>query len=163
MQYTLRPLVETDRQAVTDIFNYFVVNSFSVFRDIKVGLDHFGAIFDSANKYPAVVAVTENKELIGFAWLKPYKPIRTCDKTAVITYFIMPDHTGAGLGSRFLGYLKERARAMGIDTILASVSSRNDGSIRFHLNHGFVECGRFPEVGIKFGEPFDFVWFVKKI
>jgi L-amino acid N-acyltransferase YncA len=45
-----------------------------------------------------------------------------------------------------------------VDTILASISSRNDGSIRFHKKNGFRECGRFRRVGRKFGQDFDIVW-----
>lgn len=37
-------------------------------------------------------------------------------------------------------------------------SSHNTGSVRFHQRHGFVECGRFLQVGIKSGQPFDMIW-----
>jgi len=47
---------------------------------------------------------------------------------------------------------------MGIDTFLAHISSLNEGSIRFHLRHGFTECGRFRCVGTKRGQDFDMVW-----
>jgi phosphinothricin acetyltransferase len=47
---------------------------------------------------------------------------------------------------------------MGVDTFLAHISSLNEGSIRFHLRHGFTECGRFRCVGRKRGHDFDMVW-----
>jgi len=40
----------------------------------------------------------------------------------------------------------------------AHISSLNEGSIRFHLRHGFTECGRFRRVGRKRGQDFDMVW-----
>jgi phosphinothricin acetyltransferase len=46
-------------------------------------------------------------------------------------------------------------------SLLANVSSRNEASLNFHLKNGFVECGRFKDVGTKFGEYFDVVWLQK--
>ncbi|WP_277619444.1 GNAT family N-acetyltransferase [Methanoculleus sediminis] len=39
----------------------------------------------------------------------------------------------------------------------------NEGSIRFHRWHEFVECGRFESVGTKRGFPFEVVWMQKEI
>jgi phosphinothricin acetyltransferase len=81
--------------------------------------------------------------------------------TAEITYFIRPDCTGKGIGSIMLEYLLGGAREKGLHCILASISSLNEGSIRFHLRNGFSECGRFREVGKKRGKLFDIVWMQK--
>jgi phosphinothricin acetyltransferase len=50
-----------------------------------------------------------------------------------------------------------------VETILASISSRNEGSLRFHRKHGFRECGCFEGVGRKFDQDFDVVWMQKRI
>ncbi len=55
------------------------------------------------------------------------------------------------------------ARHRGIDRILASISSRNEESLAFHHNHGFTECGRFPEVNVKFGQPLDVVRMIRRL
>lgn len=47
---------------------------------------------------------------------------------------------------------------MRVSSILAGISSRNDGSIAFHGSLGFRECGRFLAIGRKWGESFDVVW-----
>ncbi len=52
---------------------------------------------------------------------------------------------------------------MKIDTIMASVSSLNESSLQFHVNHGFTESGRFIRIGKKFNRDFDVVWFQKNI
>jgi phosphinothricin acetyltransferase len=39
----------------------------------------------------------------------------------------------------------EEARDIGVDTIVASISSRNEGSVWFHRKNGFVECGKAPQ------------------
>ena len=62
-----------------------------------------------------------------------------------------------------LGHLETAGKAQGIRTILASISSLNEGSIRFHERHGFIECGRFRNVGLKRGMVYDTVWMQKDI
>jgi phosphinothricin acetyltransferase len=108
--------------------------------------------------YPAIVAKAAAGKVAGFAFLRPYHFAETFKRTAEITYFLLPEHTRLGLGTAFLEELVKAARAMGIDSILASVSSLNQASLNFHLRHGFKECGRFPRVGRKFGEDFDVVY-----
>lgn len=90
--------------------------------------------------------------------LRPYNPIPAFSKTAEITYFIKPDFTGHGLGKTLLYYLIDEGRKKGLTTILASISSLNKGSIKFHLKNGFVECGRFKSIGQKQGKTFDIVY-----
>ena len=77
--------------------------------------------------------------------------------------FVQPEMTGMGLGAQMLAYLETAGKEKGITTILASISSLNEGSIRFHERHGFTECGRFARVGIKNGIVFDTVWMQKFI
>lgn len=50
-----------------------------------------------------------------------------------------------------LAVLLERSRAMGMHSIVAAVDSENAASLRFLQREGFIEVGRFPEVGFKFG------------
>jgi len=45
----------------------------------------------------------------------------------------------------------------GITNILANISSLNSRSIDFHKKNGFVECGRFKNVGRKKEQLFDTV------
>jgi phosphinothricin acetyltransferase len=96
-----------------------------------------------------------------FAMLRPYNMMSVFSRTAEISCFIAPGMTGKGLGSHLVTHLLKEGRERGIATILAGISSRNDGSIRFHERLGFVECGRFREIGEKNGLLFDVVWMQK--
>ncbi len=87
----------------------------------------------------------------------------TFQHTAEVTYFISPEMTGKGLGSKILSFLETEGKKQGISCILANISSLNEGSIRFHKKHGFVECGRFRNVVKKKGILFDTVWMQKNI
>jgi phosphinothricin acetyltransferase len=49
------------------------------------------------------------------------------------------------------------ARAAGMHSMIAGVEASNTGSIALHESLGFVEVGRMPQVGIKYGDWLDLV------
>jgi L-amino acid N-acyltransferase len=53
--------------------------------------------------------------------------------------------------------LFERARRGGIHVLVAAIDAANGDSIAFHERLGFVEVGRMPETGFKFGRWLDLV------
>jgi len=163
MRYTLEPLAEAHRKAVIDIFNHYVAHSFAAYPEATVGYEVFDRFLEMSKGYPAVAAKTEAGEVAGFAFLRPYHHADTFQRTAEITYFILREHTGKGLGGAILDRFIEQARKMGVDNFLASISSRNQESLEFHRRHGFRECGNFQEVGRKFGQSFDVVWLQRRI
>jgi phosphinothricin acetyltransferase len=158
MSYNLEEMSNHHRTEVIDIFNYYIANEFAAYPEEPVGYDLFDRFLEMTRGYPSVVVKDDSGTVVGFAFLRPYHPASTFRRTAMITYFIMPEHTGKGLGTRILERFVQEARAQGIETILANASSRNEGSLRFHRRNGFWECGRFRRVGTKFGEDFDVVW-----
>ena len=52
---------------------------------------------------------------------------------------------------------------MGVDNLLANISSLNPPSLEFHRKHGFRECGRFEKILTKFGQDLDIVWMQKRL
>lgn len=163
MDYELAELTEKDRCAVLAIFNYFVDNSFAAFHEEPVGDEFFDRLLTIVARYPAVTVRTETGEVAGFGFLRPFHPAPTLRRTAEIGYFLMPEHTRKGLGNRLLDYFFEKARAMGVDNLVASVSSLNQQSLQFHEKAGFTRCGTFRAVGYKRGRDFDVVYFQKRI
>lgn len=162
-EYTLSPVDESDRTGIVDIFNHYVEHTFAAYPEEDVPYAFFDLILGIARTYPAVTVRDATGEVAGFGMLRPHNPMPAFARTAEITYFLRPDLTGQGIGSEVLGCLEAGAREHGIACILASISSRNEGSIRFHRRHGFAECGRFRNVGSKRGALFDVVWMQKEL
>jgi phosphinothricin acetyltransferase len=158
MKYILEPMSGIHRYAVIDIYNYFGERSFAAYPDTKVPYEIFDRFMDVSKGCPAAIIKTVEGQVVGFGFLHHYLPWRTFNRTLEVTYFILPDHTGKGLGRRMLEYFLCEANVMGVRTVLASISSRNPQSISFHRKAGFEECGRFRDVGRKFGKWFDVVW-----
>ena len=158
ISYSLEEMSDQHRHAVVDIFNYFIVHGFAAYPEEPVGYDLFDRFSEMTRGYPSVVVKEDSGKVVGFAFLHPYHSASTLRRTAEITYFIVPEHTRKGLGTAILERFVEEAQELGVDAILASISSRNEESIRFHRKNGFHKCGRFRKVGRKFGEDFDVIW-----
>jgi phosphinothricin acetyltransferase len=154
---------EGDREAVIDLFNYYIENSFAAYPETTVAYAFFDQFLRMTEGYPAMTVrdEDEDEQIIGFAFLRPIHPLREFQRAAEITYFIEPGYTGKGIGSKILERIAGEARRKGIDTILANVCSLNDLSLRFHEHHGFAECGRFRRIAKKKGQDLDAVWLQK--
>ena len=161
--YSFGQLQATDRTAVIDIFNYYVRNSFAAYPEQEVPYEFFGMFLEIVKNYPSFVVKDMSGTVIGFGMLRPHNPMPAFHHTAEITSFIRPDQTNRGVGTRMLGFLEYQGKKQGISIILASISSLNEGSIRFHAHNGFSECGRFLRVGQKKGVYFDTIWMQKFI
>jgi L-amino acid N-acyltransferase YncA len=109
--------------------------------------------------FPVLVAC-DGDEVVGFA---AYGDFRGAGKwlgyrfTVEHTIHVRAGHWGNGVGRLLLSALIGRARAQGMHAMIAAIDGENDGSMRFHERLGFVEVGRLPEVGLKFGRWLDLV------
>lgn len=128
-----------------------------------MGDEFFDRVLALSKGYPAVSVKTDAGDVVGFGFLRPSHPAGTFRRTAEVAYFLLPEHTGRGVGDKMLSHLIREARAIGVDNLLASVSSLNEQSLRFHAKAGFELCGRFVAVGRKSGLDFDVVWFQKRL
>ena len=163
MMYRLESMTDEHRVPVIDIFNHFVEHSFAAYLEKKVGYDFFNWLFGMSIGYPSTVAKNNHDDIVGFALMHAYHPANSFVRTAELTYFIHPQHTGKGIGRTFLDLFITEARKLRIDSLMASISSRNEDSLQFHRKCGFEECGRFKNIGRKFGQDFDVVWMQKQI
>lgn len=163
MNTSIVPLSADDRIDVMDIFNHYVEHSFAAYPEEKLPYAFFDTFLGMSQGLPRGTIKEARGEIIGFGLLRSYNPLPTFSSTVEITYFIKPGYTGRGWGTALLEYLIDGGLKKGIRSIIASVSSLNEGSMRFHLRHGFVECGRFREIGRKWGRAFDVVYYQRMI
>jgi L-amino acid N-acyltransferase YncA len=163
MQYRFESLSEEHRKPTIDILNSYMENSFATFSETKVNYDFFDHYLRESKGYPAVAVRSDSGEVIGTAYLGAFNPSKAFQRTAEVGYYIRRDYTRCGIGKAILDHFVEEARKIGIDSILASISSLNEQSINFHLKNGFTECGRFQRIGRKFGRDFDLVWLQKQL
>ncbi len=163
MTYCFEPMTNDHREAVMGIYNHHVVNGFAAFPDTPMPPAFFDKMMEMAKGYCAIVVKNSDGRVIGYALLRPHHFANTCKRTSELTYFLLPEYTRQGIGKAILGHLMGEAKRLGIDNLTASVSSMNEVSIAFHRKNGFHECGCIRQVGRKFDQDFDVIWFQRRL
>ena len=161
-EHAIREARDSDKRQILDVFNYHVKNSFAAYPETEVGLGFVDALRNMSKGFPFLV-IEVDQRVVGFGLMRPYHNYETFKRTGLLTYFLLPEYTRLGWGSELLERLAREAIARGMDNLLASISSRNEQSLAFHKKHGFMECGRLRDVGVKFGKSFDVVWMQKRV
>ncbi len=156
----LRPYTTDDAHAVAAIIDYFALNTFASYNSTPYGKIITERFNQEIENFPNYVVEIDGR-VVGSGGLRPVHPGDCVKRTGEIGYSFLPEFTGQGFGTLLLNRLESDARSLGMTSLVASISSRNERSISFHLKHGFIECGRFHRAGIKFGEVFDIVWMQK--
>ncbi|MGE5418205.1 MAG: N-acetyltransferase family protein [Acidobacteriota bacterium] len=155
--YWFENMEEKHRIPVIDLYNYYVDHGYSVFHEHNVGYDFFDQFVGKSDELPKIIVKSFWGRVVGFAFLKPFQTPQSQGKTAEISSFISPDFTGKGIGTEILNYMFDKARNLGLKSIVASASSLNHGSINQLRKYGFRENGSMNRVGIKKGKVFDVV------
>lgn len=155
----IRSYDETDLPGMMKVFNYFAENSSAVYTGQIL---EYGQFVKLAEQIRIGLVVIKDNVIIGFGFIARYKPYQNFNRTGTLTYFIMPEYTGCGIGTLLFNKLIDDGLKGGITNYLAHISSKNTQSLAFHKKHGFTEVGRFFNVADKFGESFDIVWVQKQ-
>lgn len=164
MDYRFEDFASDHAAGVIAVFNHFVEHDFAAYPTERVGPE-FASRLEQVRRegFPVITVTGEGGRVIGFGMLRPFHPAGSFRRTGEIGYFLDPTATGRGIGTALLRLLVDRGRGMGLRTILASISSRNEQSLAFHQKHGFEEVGRFRAIGEKFGQDFDVVYVQRSI
>lgn len=159
--FQIRKFRMEDCPEIHKLFNYYVTHSYAAYPDSVVDLSFIQKLMSNFGDQPCYVIVKDDNGLIGFGMFRKYHYSSSFDRVAELTYFIYPEYTSIGLGSQLFEKLIKDASKRGIESVLASISSKNEQSLKFHKKHGFKQCGRFRKIGKKFNEDFDVIWMQK--
>jgi phosphinothricin acetyltransferase len=156
----VRKVQESDREGIIAIFNHNAATSYAAYPEIPVN-DRFFEFLREGTL--AFYVLEQTPHIVGFGLLKPVLPFPAFMKTGMLTYFLLPEFTGHGLGNMLLDRLTSDALKMGMTSLVANMASKNIPSIHFHVRNGFTEVGRLQNAGLKFDELFDVVWMQKML
>lgn len=151
--YEIRPAVAEDLPAVRAIYNHYVANTVVTFDESPMTLRALRSKFAHMQKlgFPFIVAESPSGEILGYAYVYPWKEKAAYRYTVENSIYLGPAATGKGLGRALMAQLIERSKAAGIKEIVAVIADRGaDGSVRLHEQFGFKEIGRMGRVGFKF-------------
>lgn len=150
---TVRHATIDDLPGILAIFNDAVVNTAAIWSEILVDLADRRAWYDGrmAAHFPVLVASTAAMPVAGYASYGPFRPQPGYLHTSELSVYVDATARGQGIGDRLMGALVEEARRRGVHVLVGAIDADNGASIALHRRHGFIETGRMPEVGTKFG------------
>lgn len=149
----LRLATSEDIKQVTEIYNYYVVNSVVTFDIEKSTEATWQEKLDYLNGLglPFIVAQSASGNVLGFAYVAPWRAKAAYRRTVENTIYLRPAAIGKRLGTRLLADLIERSKAAGVKEIVAVISDKGaDTSIALHEAFGFKKQGHLAKVGFKF-------------
>ncbi len=155
----LRDATTADLQAISAIYNYYVLHSTCTYQIDRETLADRKAWFDlhSPDKYPVVVAELGG-QVVGWGSLSKYHPREGYAPTAEASVYIDHEYHRRGLGRTILQSLIERARSANFHSLIGGASADQSASIALQESLGFTRVAQLKEVGQKFGKRLDVVY-----
>lgn len=152
-EFAIRAAALGDLPSIREIYNHYVLNSSVTFNDSPWTFPVVRKKFEQATQrgYPFIVAESPSGQLLGFAYVYPWKE-RAAYRFSVENHiYLGPASTGKGLGKALMAELIDRSRAAGVKEMIAVIADKGaDASIRMHEAFGFTEAGHMGKVGFKY-------------
>lgn len=161
MATVVRPAVEDDLAAITDIYNHYVVHTPITFDVQPVDVDARRPWFRehaSGGRHRLFVAEDESGHNLGYAGTGRFRPKAAYDTTVEITIYCRAETQRRGIGTQLYRALFASLLGEDINRIVAGVALPNDASVAFHERFGFKRIGIFSENGRKLGRFWDVLW-----
>ena len=148
----IREATLADMPAVQALYAHYVLNELATFELVPPSLEEMcarrQAILD--NGLPYLVAEL-NGGIVGYAYAATYRPRPAYRYTVEDSVYLLPGHTGQGIGAALLAEVIRRCEQGPWRQMVAVITQGGTtGSADMHRKLGFVEVGRMPDVGYKF-------------
>ena len=161
----IRDAAEADFDAITAIYAWNVLNGTGTFALEPPPREEMLAGFRTikAMDLPYVVAV-QDEQVVGYAYASPFRTRPGYKYSIEDSVYLAPEAAGRGLGKVLIHHLIEACTARGLYSMIAVIGDGDNGpSIGVHKACGFVETGRLPRAGFKFGRWLDVVFMMRDL
>ncbi|MER7573235.1 N-acetyltransferase family protein [Streptomyces sp. NPDC126514] len=167
----VRPGVEADLRALTDIYNHYV-------RHTPITFDT--AVFTPGERRPWLLSHPEDgpyrlmvavegdhtgnsQRILGYATSSPYRPKPAYATSVEVTVHLAPDAGRRGAATPLYEALFEALAGEDLHRAYAGIAQPNEASTRLHERFGFQHVGTYREVGRKSGRYWDVAWYEKAL
>ena len=167
----VRPGVESDLDALTDIYNHYVRETPITFDTVPFTPEERRSWLLSHPEdgpYRLKVAVDgtfqgNSQRILGYATSSPYRAKPAYSTSVEVTIYLAPDAGGRGIGTLLYKALFESLADEDVHRAYAGIAQPNEASTRLHERFGFRYVGTYGEVGRKFGRYWDVAWYEKEL
>ncbi len=149
----IRLATQDDMAQVSEIYNYYVVNSVVTFDIEKTNAGYWVEKLEYLQglELPFIVALSSSGNILGFAYVAPWRQKAAYRRTVEDTIYLRPAAIGKRLGTKLLTELIDLSKKAGVKEIVAVISDKGaDTSIALHESFGFKRQGHLGKVGFKF-------------
>ena len=166
MKLTIEKISEKYLKNAHQIYNYYIVNSYSNFEEKKLTFDQFHKIYKNIikNKLPYLVALSE-KKVVGLAYLNKFREKSGYRFAFENTIYVHDKHTRQGIGYKLLKELlyvsKKNKNIKFIIAVIGSIDSK--GSLKLHEKLGFKKTGVLKKIGFKNNKRIDSILLQKNL
>jgi phosphinothricin acetyltransferase len=160
----IRAATDTDLAAILAIYNDAVLNTTAIWNESVADLENRRQWFAArcAAGFPVLVAERAG-EVVGYGSFGDFRPFEGYRITVEHSLYVAADARRQGIGVALLAALIEEARRLDKRVMIGGIDAANEASIALHRKFGFVESGRLPGVGTKFGRLLDLVLMQKTL
>jgi L-amino acid N-acyltransferase len=146
----------SDGEAIRSIYNAEVVGSTATFDLVpRTAEDQAAWLEEHRGPYPAVVAVDDAGQVLGFGSLSVFRDRPAYSTTVENSVYVGDGHRGIGVGRVIMDELVKLATQHGFHAVIARIGGANQASIALHEACGFRMVGVEREVGRKFNRWLD--------
>jgi phosphinothricin acetyltransferase len=161
MRIEFADLNEDDLELVREIYNFYIENSTATYYTEKISVGELKEFIPVQHKKYKSFLIKVDNEPCGFCYISQYKKRQAYDRTAELSLYLKPEHTGRGIGKVVLEHLEKVARDNGISVLIGIISGDNENSIKLFEKNGYEKCAHYKQVGEKFNKILDVVSYQK--
>lgn len=162
---TIRAATEADLECLTEIYNYYIINT-----PITFDLEPFsveerrGWFCEHAPSGPHRLLVAEVEgTVVGYVTSSLFRP-KAAYRTSVETSIYLTQETKSrGIGMQLYSALFNALAEEDVHRAYAGITLPNEASVAVHKKFGFQSVGIYHEVGRKFDKYWDVEWFEKAL
>lgn len=160
----IRSLEKTDIPNCLEIYNYYILNSCFTLEEELLNIEEFTKrCLSISKKYPFIVYVNDEKDVIGYAYLNVFNPRSAYRFTADLSIYVSKEHIHEHIGALLFEKIIQLAREIGLKNIISIVTSENPNSLKFHMSNGFILEGTLHNVAFKMNKNIDVYYLRKQI
>jgi phosphinothricin acetyltransferase len=154
----IRPGERADLPAITEIYNYYVLDTHVTFDTEPFAVaarEPWFSQFHPTGRHRLWVA-TQGEHVLGYCTSAPLKPKAAYASSVEVSVYLATEAQGRGIGTAL--YERLFSDLPGAHRCYALIALPNDASIALHVRFGFREMGTMTEAGFKLGRYWDVLW-----
>ncbi len=144
-----------DVPGILRIWNQTIRETLATFRAVTFSAEQLADLLEGRAKAGFATFVVGDGQVDGFVTYAQFRGGDGYRHTTEHTILLDAAAQGQGAGRALMAAMEDHARAKGIHSNFAVVSSANPGAVTFHERLGYVEQCVLPEVGRKWDQWLD--------